>query len=113
MSFLESKTFKPILVGAVIVAAIVFFSWPRPSPAPDQIEQLNRQNDSLKKENVLARQRDSIREIKVDSLLDLLQRIDAKIKTNKDHHEIIIHSYDTATTGELEQFFSDRYHQGH
>lgn len=109
MSFLESKTFKPILVGVVIALVLLWLVWPRPSPAPDQIEQLNRQNDSLKKENVLARQRDSLREIKVDSLLDLLQRIDAKIKTNKDRHETIIHRYDSATARELEQFFTERY----
>lgn len=111
MSFQDSKIFKPvaIAVGVVVLAVIIYFIWPKKKPQDGLIEYLQKQNDSLRIENYQAKIRDSIREVKVDSLFNEMKGIDKEIIRTKEYHEKIIHHYDTAGVLEIQRFFTDRY----
>ena len=98
---------KYFIPGVLIILVIFYLIYLIKHPVQDQ--KLIRQIDSLKIENKASQERIISSEKKVDSLFKALEAIKSKIIVTKEYHEKIIHSYDTATTNELEQFFTDRY----
>lgn len=99
-----------IVAGVIVIVLLIIWLAVKPSKYENElIDHLKQQNDSLRAENALAREREIQREKKIDSLFTSFKNIDREIIRTKEYHEKVIRIYDTASTYMLEKFFADRY----
>jgi hypothetical protein len=111
---LKGYNWKGIGIVAGIVGIILLLIWiavKQPKYKNEMIDYLNKQNDSLRFENELARERQIQNEKKVDSLFTEMKTIDREIIRTKEYYEKEKIILDTLNVYQLEQFFTDRYNQ--
>lgn len=97
------------LVGAIVVLGILFLIKRINDKIPEVEQRYQRTIDSLQEQNKQAKVIIHSSQIKIDSLVAELQQVKQKVIYKKEYHERIIHKYDTATAGDIEQFLSNRY----
>ena len=99
------------LVGAVVVLGILFLIKRINDKIPEVEQRYQRTIDSLQEQNKQAAVIIHSSQIKIDSLTIELQgaKQSKEVIYKKIYDEKIIHHYDTATAGDIERFFAERY----